>query len=124
MKVLDSIFDEAEIYPDAKTKDIFRKKIENGLASPDLVIPMPGFNIELFAKEKSELVYPLSESDKMDSGIVSWVESQRINYTVGFQSGMETGVSMAITAREKDQYPDNEADGSVFCGKCGKSKDI
>ena len=26
--------------------------------------------------------------------------------------------------KEEDQYPDTEADGYVFCGKCGKMKEV
>jgi hypothetical protein len=37
---------------------------------------------------------------------------------------LEELANYIIEIIKKDQFPDTEADGFVFCGKCGKKKEI
>jgi len=39
-------------------------------------------------------------------------------------SDIDSFLSTLPEKKEEDQYPDTEADGYVFCGKCGKMKEV
>lgn len=49
------------------------------------------------------------------------IKAARIALEDGYKNGVTVSLDQ-IEADLDDEYPDTEADGIVFCGKCGKRK--